>query len=364
MTTELPANVRPVPDRHGKIRYRFRRKGWKSAYLPGEPGSAEFHRAYAAIIDGGAAEAEGIQSPAKINPRTFDDLVVRYKKTLRWQKKKARTQLVQGRILERFCDRRDKQGRRYGEKPIASVTVTWLENVLGTLWETPAAANVLRKTLALIMDQAIRMDWRTDNPVRLTDSYEEGEGIHDWTDEEIDQYRAAHPLGTMARLTLELALNTAARRCNVNKIERDHIRNGRIIVDHVKGNNETEVRMMATTKAALDALPAAPIKFLVITQFGKPFTDAGLGNRMRAWCDTAGLPHCSIHGLRKAMSRQLAESGATDAEGQAITGHKKAETFAYYRAKANRTALADRAVSNLELHNDVQPIENGGKSDD
>lgn len=363
MTSDLPPNVRPVPDRHGKIRYRFRRKGWNSAYLPGEPGSAEFHRAYAQIMEGGAAETAAIQSPAKINPRTFDDLVVRYKKTIRWQKKKARTQLVQGRILERFCDRKDKSGRRYGEKPIASVTVTWLENVFGTMWETPAAANVLRKTLAGLMDQAIRMDWRPDNPVRLTDSFEEGEGIHDWTDAEIEQYRAHHALGTMARLTLELALNTAARRCNVNKIERDHIKDGRIIVAHVKGNNEAAVRMLSTTKAALDALPAAPIKFLVITQFGKPFTDAGLGNRMRKWCDDAGLPHCSIHGLRKSMSRQLAESGATDAEGQAVTGHKKAETFAYYRAKANRTALADRAMSNLEFHADVQPTETDGNTD-
>lgn len=50
----------------------------------------------------------------------------------------------------------------------------------------------------------------------------------------------------------------------------------------------------------------------------------------------------------KVISRILAEHGATDAEGQAVTGHKKAATFAHYRAKANRTALADRAFSNLE----------------
>lgn len=361
--SDLPPNVRPVQDRHGKIRYRFRRKGWKSQYLPGQPGKAEFHKAYAAIIEGGEVEAPAISSPRKVVPRSLDDLFAKLKKTIRWQKKKARTQLVQGRILERFMDRKDKQGRRYGARPVASVTVTWLENILSKMHETPAAANVLRKTLAGLMDQAIRMNWRTDNPVRLTDSFAEGEGFHDWSDEEIDQYRDTHALGTMARLTLELALNTAARRCNVNKIERDHIRNGCIEVAHAKDNNEAVVPMLATTKAALDALPAAPIKYLVITQFGKPFTDAGLGNRMRKWCDEAGLPHCSLHGLRKAMSRQLAESGATDAEGQAVTGHKKAETFAFYRAKANRTALASRAVSNLGPLADVQPTEKGDKSD-
>ena len=118
------------------------------------------------------------------------------------------------------------------------------------------------------------------------------------------------------------------------------------------------------TRAAIDALPAQPIRFLVTTQFGKPFSDAGMGNRMRKWCDAAGLPHCSLHGLRKAMARQLAESGATDAEGMAVTGHKKAATFAYYRQAANQSALADRAMSNLGARADVQPAKNSEKSGD
>jgi len=59
----------------------------------------------------------------------------------------------------------------------------------------------------------------------------------------------------------------------------------------------------------------------------------------------------------------MAEAGATDSEGQAVTGHKKAATFASYRAKANRTALADRAMSNLATHFDVQPEESVGNTD-
>lgn len=363
MMSDLPPNVCAVKDRHGKTRYRFRRKGWKSAYVPGEPGEEQFHRGYADILEGGPAKREPAAAPRKVEPRSLDDLFARMKYTTRWRKKGSQTQLIQGRILERFMDRKGKSGKRYGDRPVANVTVAWLDNILSQMWETPAAANVLRKVLATLMDCAVRMNWRTDNPVRLTERYEEGEGLHDWTDAEIEQYRKAHPLGTMARLTMELALNTAARRCNVNKIERDHIKAGRITVAHAKGNNETSVPMLATTQAALEALPAAPIKFLVVTKFGKPFSDVGLGSRMRKWCDEAGLPQCSIHGLRKAMSRQLAESGATDAEGQAVTGHKKAETFAYYRAKANRTALADRAMSNLAPLADVQPIENDGNTD-
>lgn len=362
--SELPPHVYAVRDRHGKIRYRFLRKGWKGGYLPGSPSSADFHRAYAEVIEAGPKERT-VLSPRKVTARSLDDLFARFRQSMRWSKKGERTQYKQARIIQRFLDRQDGKGRRYGERPVAAVTVAWLEAIFGQMSETPAAANELRKVLGGLLDHACRLSppWRTDNPARLTEKYAEGEGFHDWTDEEIEQYRARHPLGTMARLTLELALNTAARRCNVNKIERDHIKKGRIKVEHAKGNHKTDVPVLATTKAAIDALPAAPIRYLVTTVFGKPFTDAGLGNRMRKWCDEAGLPQCSLHGLRKACSRLMAEGGATDAEGQAVTGHKKPGTFAKYRAGANRSALADRAVSNLGPLADFQPPKNDGVTD-
>ena len=123
------------------------------------------------------------------------------------------------------------------------------------------------------------------------------------------------------------------------------------------------MRLQPMTRKALEALPAAPIKHLVVTQFGKPFTVNGLGNRMRKWCDEAGLPQCSLHGLRKAISRRIAESGATDAQGQAVTGHTKPETFQKYRESANRAVLADDAMSNVALRFDVQPSENDENAD-
>lgn len=280
----------------------------------------------------------------------------------KWKKKAARTQLVQGRVLERFLNQMSSSGRTYGERPVAAVSVAWLDKIFATMVETPAAANVLRKTLSGLMDHAGKLGWRSDNPVRLTDSYKEGEGHHTWSEDEIAQYRAVHKLGSMARLTLELALNTAARRCNVAILTREEIRDGRIIVDHVKGNHQASVPLLPSTKAALEALPVAPIKHLVVTQYGKPFSVAGLGNRMRKWCNEAGLKNCSLHGLRKATSRRIAESGGTDAQGQAITGHRKVETFVKYREKARRKMLADAGMSNLSRTFDVQPSESDGES--
>jgi len=349
MTTSLPPHVYATRDRHGKTRHRFVRKGWKSRYLPGDPGDAPFHAAYAEAIAQGPIPKAPVKSGSRVVPRSLDDVFARMKHTVRWSRKKATTQQVQASAIERFLDRKGgKTGIRYGERPVTAVTVAWLDNKFAEMADRPAAANNLRKFLAVLMDHAVKLGWRPDNPVRFTDTYQESkDGFHTWTDAEIEQYRAHHALGTMARLTLELALNTAARRCNVATLTRDDIKDGRICTAHAKGSDETSVPMLPTTRAALEALPAAPIRHLVVTSFGKPFSVAGLGNKMREWCNDAGLPHCSMHGLRKAISRQLAEAGATDAQGQAVTGHKKATTFQHYRAKANRAALADRAFGHF-----------------
>jgi hypothetical protein len=71
-----------------------------------------------------------------------------------------------------------------------------------------------------------------------------------------------------------------------------------------------------------------------------------LGNRFRKWAKEAECP-TQLHGIRKGVSRILAESGVTEAQGRSITGHKKNETFAYYAAKADRRMLADAAMSKM-----------------
>lgn len=363
MTTDkLPPNVRPVRDRHGKVRYRFRRKGWPNAYLPGEPGSAEFHLAYAEIQERGPATKGSTQSPRPVTPRSLDDLYARMKRSAAWRNKKPNTQLTQARVYERFLGRIDRKGRRYGERPVASVTVGWLDGIFGDMAATPGAANDLRKKLKVLLEYACAIEWRDANPARHTAKFADGDGFHTWTDAEIHQFREKHELGTMARLTLELALNTAARRCNVAELTRDNLRAERIVVAHVKGNNEVSVPMLAATREAIESLPAAPIRHLVVNKFGRPFSVGGLGNRFRKWCDEAGLPQCSMHGLRKAVARLLAEAGASDAEGMAVTGHKKAATFVHYRDNANRARLADSGLGRLVVQPQtsivVQPEEN------
>jgi integrase len=100
----------------------------------------------------------------------------------------------------------------------------------------------------------------------------------------------------------------------------------------------------------MDAMTTAPFKYLLQNEYGKPFTVAGIGMRFQEWRNAAGLHHCSLHGLRKARARQLAEAGASDAMGMAHLGQKKSETFAHYRAAADREGLSDAGADLLEKH--------------
>ena len=72
-------------------------------------------------------------------------------------------------------------------------------------------------------------------------------------------------------------------------------------------------------REALGAITHDQSTFLV-TEYGKPFSDNGFGNKMRQWCNDAGLPECSSHGLRKASATILAEAGATEHQLMAIFG--------------------------------------------
>jgi integrase/recombinase XerD len=86
---------------------------------------------------------------------------------------------------------------------------------------------------------------------------------------------------------------------------------------------------------------------LLITEYGKPFTANGFGNKFKDWCRQADLPHCSAHGVRKATSTALAEAGATPHEIMAITGHQTLEEVERYTKAFSRQKTADTGMAKL-----------------
>ncbi len=97
----------------------------------------------------------------------------------------------------------------------------------------------------------------------------------------------------------------------------------------------------------IEATPTRHLTFLV-TEYGRPFSVAGFGAKFREWCDQAGLPQCSAHGLRKATAARLAERGASAHEIMAITGHRSLEEVERYTRAARKSKLADAAMAKLK----------------
>jgi hypothetical protein len=52
-----------------------------------------------------------------------------------------------------------------------------------------------------------------------------------------------------------------------------------------------ELPILPALQKIIEASPTRDLTFLV-SDLGRPFTGAGFGNKMRQWCDEAGLPHC------------------------------------------------------------------------
>ncbi|MCB1468689.1 MAG: hypothetical protein KDK08_16460 [Rhizobiaceae bacterium] len=125
-----------------------------------------------------------------------------------------------------------------------------------------------------------------------------GSGFHTWTPEEVAQYEAHHPLGSKARLALHLALFTGLRLSDIAIVGRQHVKDGWLKIRPGKTSQSSgvtaEVPILSDLQETIDATETGDLAFLV-TDWRRPFTVDGLGNKMRQWCDQAKLFHCTTH---------------------------------------------------------------------
>jgi integrase len=109
------------------------------------------------------------------------------------------------------------------------------------------------------------------------------------------------------------------------------------------------VPLVDSLARAIDATTTGDQTFLV-TDYGKPFSKNGLGNRFRSWCREAGLPDdLSSHGIRKAVGAILAEAGCTQYEIMALHGHGDPKASEIYTRSVDRRKLVESAMGRIDL---------------
>ncbi|HHB82751.1 MAG TPA: hypothetical protein ENK61_04675, partial [Devosia sp.] len=130
------------------------------------------------------------------------------------------------------------------------------------------------------------------------------------------------------------------------RLGHQHICNNRLVFTQVKTGKLLDIPI-AQELAKEIAANKSNMTFL-ITEYGTPFSPAGFGNWFRRQCDLANLPkRCSSHGIRKAMSRRMAEKGKTVNQIKSMTGHTTDKEVARYTAAASQKILSDQAITAL-----------------
>jgi integrase len=188
-------------------------------------------------------------------------------------------------------------------------------------------------------------------------------GHHTWTVEEVEQYRAHHPVGTRARLALDLLLFTGLRRSDIIKIGRQHVKEGVLAVRTTKTGAVVNIPIFPELRASIDATKTGDLTFLVAER-GRPYmSPIVFGRRFRLWCDEAGLSdQCTAHGVRKAGATIAANDGASARELMAMYGWSRISMAESYTRNADQAKLARAAAERIA--NVFSPHPTGGAAKD
>jgi integrase len=174
------------------------------------------------------------------------------------------------------------------------------------------------------------------------------DGFHTWTVEQVEQYRAAHPMGTRSRLAIDILLFLGLRRGDAVLVGKQHLKNGLISFRTTKTKQWVYLPVFKQLQDSIEATPTGDLAFLV-TEKGKPFSSgASFGNWFAKQCQAAKLPdECRAHGLRKAGATIAADEGATAHELMAMFGWSRLAMAEIYTKEADKKKLARGASERL-----------------
>jgi integrase len=246
-----------------------------------------------------------------------------------------------------MCHRKDQQGRELGTKTVADMQRQHIIKLMSTL--KPQAANQLRKILRALMQRAVDLGMRADNPTRdVKPIKSKTKSHHPWTEDEIAQFEARWHIGTRERLALGLLLYTGQRSGDVRQMGQQHVVGGDCVkIKQEKTDTELEILIHADLREILEATPSGHLTFIV-TDRGGPYASGSFSMWFKKSCRSAELPHCCAHGLRHAAARRLADAGASVHEVASITGHRSLGEVVRYTRSADQRKLAASAMAKVK----------------
>ena len=332
-----PPYVNTFTDRHGKARVYFRRRGY-SVRLPVELGSPAFNRAYSVALSQ-SEQKHPLHNFAQGSVSQVIELYLGSSQYKTLSKSTRRTYRIE----------LDKIRKQHGDKKLRDLKRSHLHRMMDKLAHSPNQANKLLRFLGMICRFAVARDIVSVDPTTgLKKLKVLGAGFKDWPESMIKKYEACWPIGTKQRLAFDLALYTGQRRSDIAKMHRNHIDGDTIQVRQRKTDAYLVIPLHPQLVSSIAATKGSGL-FLLETRYAKPYTTKGFGGRFRTWALEAGIPKgYSLHGLRKACCRRLAEAGCSANEIMSISGHVTLKEAERYTRAASQKVLAQSAIQRTE----------------
>jgi integrase len=305
----------------------FRRKGQTAITLAVPLYSEAFWASYATAL-------------ASVPMGSLDALCVSFYESATWQTMTAASHATFRPVIERL---RAKDGKG----KVAQLRPEHIAVMLDRI-ANPSARDKMLKALRMLMAHAIPSLRKDDPTAGIKVKLPKSTSHHMWTDQEIEQYRKRHPLGTPARLALEFALQTASRRMEVARLGPQHVKAGKIEIARCHGSLDVSPGITPSLQAAIDAMPAVGIKTFLVGRRGKAMSADTLAKEFAIWATEAGLPaQCRLHGLKRSSLSRMAIDGCTPHEMQAVSGHKTLAMIQLYTDEVDREKLSVSAFAKI-----------------
>lgn len=356
-------SVSRMIDRHGKIRWRFRRSGKKDVMLPGEPHSDEFNHAYQMAVVGQSNNVIAHQNFT--SPRSMKAAYHRLKETRDWydldDKSKRRYQQTIERILSIPVGR-----STIGDGAIDELKRNHVKYILDQFRDTPYMERIVLICIRKLIYVAIDEEWIEVDPTFNIKRNPKTDGHKAWPADIMARYEHYWDIGTRQRTAYALALWLGNRASDICRLKWSDLTTKSIMENgelreiegfefvQFKGRKYGRTIFLPITPMLAEAL--APLdrssEAVLLSSHNRPYKDATITVRMAEWCSKAGIPPgYTLHGLRKALGVKLAEADASTRQLMETLGHNNIAFAELYSREASQIRLAVQGmdkVANIE----------------
>ncbi|WP_299663913.1 tyrosine-type recombinase/integrase [uncultured Ruegeria sp.] len=293
----------------------FQRRGWPTHKFKNQELNPEFYREYSDILSAKATK------PPK---HTFKALIMDYEKSHKFKKLSVRTKSDYTKYLGNIED-------IFGKTNPSLMQRKDVIKLRESNADHHRQANYLVQVMRILMEHAIDLGWRSDNPARgvsmLKTPYDPR--TH-WPEELVEKFRKEYPYGTPERLLFELLIGTGQRIGDVLEMKWTDIAGDGINLRQNKTGKPMWIPFTDHLRAALAA--KRHTSEYIVTQIkdpSQPWSYRGASQAMRKARENIEALKYDLHSLRYTTAKELLIAGCDDDLIAAVTGQSKEMVIKY-----------------------------------